>query len=103
MMQKTNISDVNIDNLVIWKLIGIKTNSQYFTGYLHKVKRLLVLILPKMSGYVKKIKVKDKNNKLMSFCINDVKLLEKYKTIWTKMDDLKILNQMLYQSAMIDI
>ena len=98
MMQKTNISDVNIDNLVIWKLIGIKTNSQYLTGYLHKVRRLLVL-----SGYVKKIKVKDKNNKLMPFCINDVKLLEKYKTIWTKMDDLKILNQMLYQSAMIDI
>ena len=56
-----------------------------------------------MSGYVKKIKVKDKNNKLMSFCINDVKLLEKYKTIWTKMDDLKILNQMLHQSAMKDI
>ena len=97
-MQKTNISDVNIDNLVIWKVIGIKTNSQYLTGYLHKVRRLLVL-----SGYVKKIKVKDKNNKLMPFCINDVKLLEKYKTIWTKMDDLKILNQMLYQSAMIDI
>ena len=98
MMQKTNISDVNIDNLVIWKLIGIKTNSQYLTGYLHKVRRLLVL-----SGYVKKIKVKDKNNKLMPFCINDVKLLEKYKTIWTKMDDLKILNQMLHQSAMKDI
>ena len=97
-MQKTNISDVNIDNLVIWKLIGIKTNSQYLTGYLHKVRRLLVL-----SGYVKKIKVKDKNNKLMPFCINDVKLLEKYKTIWTKMDDLKILNQMLHQSAMKDI
>ena len=56
-----------------------------------------------MSGYVKKIKVKDKNNKLMPFCINDVKLLEKYKTIWTKMDDLKILNQMLHQSAMKDI
>ena len=97
-MQKTNISDVNIDNLVIWKVIGIKTNSQYLTGYLHKVRRLLVL-----SGYVKKIKVKDKNNKLMPFCINDVKLLEKYKTIWTKMDDLKILNQMLHQSAMKDI
>ena len=98
MMQKTNISDVNIDNLVIWKLIGIKTNSQYLTGYLHKVRRLLFL-----SGYVKKIKVKDKNNKLMPFCINDVKLLEKYKTIWTKMGDLKILNQMLHQSAMKDI
>ena len=43
--------------------------------------RLLVLILPKMSGYVKTFKVKDKNNKLVSFRINDEKLLEKYKTI----------------------
>ena len=25
----------------------------------------------------------------MSFCINDEKLLEKYKATWTKIDDLK--------------
>ena len=42
-----------------------------------------------MSGYVKTFKVKDKNNKLMSFRKNDEKLLEKYKTIWTKIEDLK--------------
>ena len=46
-----------------------------------------------MSGYVITFKVKDgdkdKNNKLMSFQIDDGKLLEKYKTIWTKMEDLK--------------
>ena len=34
------------------------------------------------------IKVKDKNNKLMSFCIGDEKLL-KNKTIWNKIEDLK--------------
>ena len=38
-----------------------------------------------MSGYFKTIKVKngdkDKNNKLMSFRINDEKLLGKYKAI----------------------
>ena len=37
--------------------------------------------MPKMSGYVKTFKVKDgdknKNNKLMSFRIDDEKLLEK--------------------------
>ena len=35
-----------------------------------------------------KVKVgdKDKNNKLMSFCIDDDKLLVKYKTIWTKIE-----------------
>ena len=45
-----------------------------------------------MSGYVKTFNVKerdkDKNNKLMSFLI-DEKLLEKYKAIWTKIEDLK--------------
>ena len=50
-----------------------------------------------MSGYVKTFKVrdgdKDKNKKLLSFRIDDEKLLEKYKTIWTKIEDL---NQMLY-------
>ena len=49
-----------------------------------------------MSGYVKTFKVKDgdkdKNNKLMSFRIDDEKLLEKYKAIWTKIQDLKALN-----------
>ena len=33
---------------------------------------------------------KDKNNKLMSFLINDDKLLQKYKAIWTKIEDSKI-------------
>ena len=32
---------------------------------------------------------KDKSNKWMSFCIDDEKLLEKYETIWTKIEDLK--------------
>ena len=60
-------------------------------GYLGRVIWQLVLILPKTSGYVKTFKVKDKKNKLMSFR-NDEKLLEKYKTIWTKIEDLKIMN-----------
>ena len=54
-------------------------------GYLDKVIRPLVLMMPKMSGYVKTFKVKDvdkdKNNKLMSFHIDDEKLLEKCKII----------------------
>ena len=51
-------------------------------GYLDKVIRPLVLIFSKRSGYVKTFKVKDgdkdKNNKFMSFRIDDEKLLEKY-------------------------
>ena len=42
-----------------------------------------------MSGYAKTLKVKKGDNKLMSFCIDDEKLLEKYKAIWTKIEDLK--------------
>ena len=46
-----------------------------------------------MGGYVKTFKVKekykDKNNKLMSFSLDDEKLLEKYKAIWTKIKDFK--------------
>ena len=46
-----------------------------------------------MSGYIKTFKVKDgdkdKNNKLIMLSIDDEKLLEKYKTIWNKIEDLK--------------
>ena len=46
-----------------------------------------------MSGHVKTFKVKqideDKNNIFMTFRTEDEKLLEKYKTIWTKIGELK--------------
>ena len=42
-----------------------------------------------MNVYVKTFKVKEGNNKLMPFCIDDEKLLEKYKAIWTEIEDLK--------------
>ena len=44
-----------------------------------------------MSGYVKTFKIKDgdknKNNISMSFFIDDEKLLKRYKTIWTKIEE----------------
>ena len=58
-------------------------------GYSDKTIRPLVLIMPKMSGYVKTFKVKEGNSKLMSFRIDDEKLLEKYKAIRIKIEDLK--------------
>ena len=45
--------------------------------------------MPKISGYVKTFKVKEEDNKLMFFGIDDKKLLEKYKAIWTKIEDFK--------------
>ena len=80
------IWDVHVDNIVIPKSIETKNNSKYFIGYLDDVVRPLVLILPKMSEYIRTSKERDgnkhnKNNKLMSFHIDDDKLLEMYKTI----------------------
>ena len=53
-------------------MIGIKFD---------KAIRPLVLIVPKMAGYVKTFKVKDednyKNNKLMSFRVDDEKTIRK--------------------------
>ena len=59
-------------------MIGIKFD---------KAIRPLVLIIPKVSGCVEIFQGEDKSNK--SFCIDDEELLEKYKSIWTKIEDLK--------------
>ena len=53
------IWDANVNNVVISKLVITKTNSTYLIGYLDKAIRPLVLIMPKMSGYVKTLKVID--------------------------------------------
>ena len=50
---------VNVDNIVISKLIETKTNSKYLVGYLDKLK----------------MEIKIKNSKLTSFCIDNDKLL----------------------------
>ena len=85
------IWDVHVDNIVISKLVKTKTNSKYLIGYLDKDHsiRQLVLKIPKMSGYLETFKVKEGNNKSMSFRTDDEKLLEKYKAIWSKIEDLK--------------
>ena len=54
-----------------------------------------------MNRYIETVKVKDrnkdKNNKFMSFLIDDKKVLEKYKVIWTEIGHLKyiVLNAFL--------
>ena len=66
---------------------------KYLIVSLDKAIRPLVLKVFKMGGYVKTFKLKDgdkdKNNKLISFCIDDEKILEKYRAIWTQIEDLK--------------
>ena len=81
-------------SIAVSKLIGTKTNSKYLLWYLDEVLKPLAIILPKMSGYVKDFKVKDgnKDNKLISFPIYDEKLLERYRAIWTNIEELKNIN-----------
>ena len=61
-------------------------------GYLDDIIRPLVLILPEMSEHVRTFedknrdKDKGKNNKLMSFRTDNDKLLNKYQTIWSKIE-----------------
>ena len=72
------ISDINVNDIVISTLIETKTNSKYLIGIkFDQTIKPLVLIMPKMSGYVKTFKVKEGDNKLMSLRIDDEKLLEK--------------------------
>ena len=85
--------DVDVDNKVLSEVVQTNNNSKYLIEYLDKVMRSLVLLLPKMSGYIKPFKDKggnkNKNNKSMSLCIKDHKVLQKCQTIWTKTEDLK--------------
>ena len=71
----------------------VKTKTKHCIGYLDKAIKPLVLIMPKMSGCVKKFEVreghKDKNNNLMYFRVGDRKLLQKYKALWINIKDLK--------------
>ena len=86
------IWDVNVDNILISKLLKTNTNSKYLIEYSDKDIRSLVLIMPKISRQVKIFKVQDKNTKLISFRIDHEKLLEEYKAIWIKIVDLKNIN-----------
>ena len=54
MLQKKTIKiwGVNIDNIIISKLVKTKTNSKYLIGYLDKPLRPLVLIMPKTSEWI---------------------------------------------------
>ena len=88
------IWDVNVDDIVILKLVKTKANYKYLVGYLDEAVRPLVLIILQLSGYVKTFEIedgdKDEKNELMYCNIDDEKLLEKYKAIRTKIEDIEL-------------
>ena len=71
--------DIDVNNIVILNLIETKTNSKAF-GWIFRCYETIRFRCAKT--------FKEKNNKLMCFCI-DNKLLEKYKTIQTNIGDFK--------------
>ena len=87
----TKVDDLDVGTLKIFVAALKKLSHVVLIGYLDKFLKTLVLILHKMSGYAKTFKVKGrdkgKNNRLMSFQINHKKLLEKYKIIWTTIEE----------------
>ena len=62
-----------------------KKNDKYFIGYLYNDNKVNPLhkMLPKTSAYVKSY---DGQTKWMYFLIEDDDLLEKYNTIWDKVN-----------------
>ena len=78
------------DNIVVLKLCETKTNSMHFIRIKRdKAIRPSVLIMPKMIWYIKTLEIEDKISKLTSSRVDDEKLLEKNKAIWTKIEDLR--------------
>ena len=51
---------------MLQKNLKTKTNFKHLIGYLDKAVRPLILIMPKMSGYVKTFKVKDRDQEHMA-------------------------------------
>ena len=64
------IWDVNVDNIIISKLVETKKNFKNLTRYLDEVIKPLVLLLPKMNGYAfKHLKMKVKITKIINLCL----------------------------------
>ena len=76
-----DLMSVNVDQMVVSdKFKHSDEGFKYFIGYQEdEIVKLLCIILPQMSGYIKYFENGGKN---MSFFIKDDKVWEKYKQIW---------------------
>ena len=76
-----DLLSVDLDQIVVsYKFKHNDEGLKYFIGYIkHKIVKLLCIILPQMSGYVKYFENGSKN---MSFLIKDDEVWDKYDKIW---------------------
>ena len=80
--QPIHLDLVDVDQIVVSdKFKHGDDGFKYFIGYKEIVK-LLCIILPQMTGYIKKYF--ENGGKNMSFVIKDDDVLEKYNEIWGK-------------------
>ena len=90
---------VNVDQILISE--KFKHNDdvfKYFIGYKKdEIIKLLCIILPQMSGYIKYF---ENGGKSMSFMIKDDSMLNKYNKIWNKIK--KTLNMKFHGMAVYD-
>ena len=78
--------------------IVINKSFKYFIGYKDgNIIRLLCIILPQMSGYIKYFEDKGKN---VSFMIENESVLTKYNEIWNKIKS--TLNIKLHSTPIFD-
>ena len=78
--------------------IVINKSFKYFIGYKDgNIIRLLCIILPQMSGYIKYFEDKGKN---VSFMIENESVLAKYNEIWNKIKS--TLNIKLHSTPIFD-
>ena len=79
--EPVDLMSVNLDQIVVFpKFNYSKDGSKYFIGYqIGEIVKLLCIILPQMSGYIKHFQYGNPN---MSFLIKDEEVWEKYKQIW---------------------
>ena len=81
--QPIDFKSVNVNQIVASdKLKHIDDGFKYFIGYQEdEIVKLLCIILPQMSGYIKNFKHGGKNT---SFFVRDDNVLDKYNEIWGK-------------------
>ena len=78
-----DISNIDVNNTILSESVQMKKGFKCLYGCLDDFIRSLILIMPKTSEYVTNFI----DNKIFLYC--DGELLEKYKNIWSKTDELK--------------
>ena len=79
--EPTDLMSIIVDQIVVSDKFKYNNEGfKYFAGYLEgEIVKLLCIILPQMSGYLKYFENGGKN---MSFLIRDDEIWEKYNKIW---------------------